>query len=161
MSKYRLLTQPELDELEQEFVHYLVVNGITAEEWGNIKKNEKSRAEEVLALFSDVVFEGVMRKVKFLDHKSAQSLKSFQCLDDKMVLVGLNVSGSINLLDVKQFQSVLSNSGGGAEVYTSEKTYSKPRELELFDMITSGCEIADGEQFKNLCLALPNKNGNN
>ena len=32
MPKYRLLTQDELNELEQEFINYLVVNGITAED---------------------------------------------------------------------------------------------------------------------------------
>ena len=156
MSKYRLLTQPELDELEKEFVQYLVVNGITAEEWESIKKNETGRAEKVLELFSDVVFEGVMRKIKFLNYKSAHSLKSFQCLEDKMILVGLDVNDSTNLLDVRQFQDLLTNSLNTTKVYTTTKEYSKSRELELFEMIENGCEISEGELFKNLCLALPN-----
>ncbi|MBL4623595.1 MAG: hypothetical protein JKY42_00365 [Flavobacteriales bacterium] len=157
MSKYRLLTQVELNELEKEFVQYLVVNGITAEDWENIKKNETDRAEEVLSVFSDVVFEGVMRKVKFLDNKSVHSLKSFQCLDDKIVLVGLDVQKGTNLLDVKQFQHILSDTSNGTKIYTSEKKYNKQRELELFDMVTNGCEISEGDLFKNLCLVLPNK----
>jgi len=156
MPKYRLLTQDELNELEQEFINYLVVNGITAEDWEDIKKNKQERAEEVLALFSDVIFEGVMRKIKFLDNKSPQSLKSFQCLADKIVLVGLDVSNPINLLDVKEFQQILDQSPSDVKVYNTEKKYSKTRELELFDMIDKGCEISDGILFKNLCLVLPN-----
>lgn len=156
MPKYRLLTQDELKELEQEFIKYLVVNGITAEDWENIKKNDQARALKVLELFSDVVFEGVMRKIKFLDNKSPQSIKSFQCLADKIVLVGLEVSKPTNLLDVKQFQQVLDQSPNDVKVYNTEKKYSKTRELELFDMIDKGCEISDGILFKNLCLVLPN-----
>lgn len=156
MPKYRLLTQDELKELEQEFIKYLVVNGITAEDWENIKKNDQARALKVLELFSDVVFEGVMRKIKFLDNKSPQSIKSFQCLADKIVLVGLEVSKTPNLLDVKQFQQVLDQSPNDVKVYNTEKKYSKTRELELFDMIDKGCEISEGILFKNLCLVLPN-----
>jgi hypothetical protein len=156
MPKYRLLTQVELNELEKEFVQYLVVNGITAEDWEDVKQNQKDRAEEILSLFSDVVFEGIMRKVKFIDNKSAQSLKSFQCLADRMVLVGMDVQDSVNLLDVKQFQELLARPSGGTKVYTTEKTYNKQREQEIFEMITNGCEISEGELFKNLCIVLPN-----
>ena len=79
-----------------------------------------------------------------------------QCLADKIVLVGLDVSNPINLLDVKQFQQILDQSPSDVKVYNTEKKYSKTRELELFDMIDKGCEISDGILFKNLCLVLPN-----
>ena len=97
-----------------------------------------------------------MRKIKFLDNKSPQSLKSFQCLADKIVLVGLDVSSAINLLDVQEFQQILNQSPNDVKVYNTEKKYSKTRELELFEMIDKGCEISNGNLFKNLCLVLPN-----
>ena len=43
MPKYRLLTQDELNELEHEFINYLVLNGITAEDWEDIKKSKQER----------------------------------------------------------------------------------------------------------------------
>ncbi len=156
MAKYRILTQTELNELEKEFVQYLVVNGITAENWEQIKSTETERAEEIIDLFSDVIFEGILRKVKFLDYRSEHSLKSFQCLEDKIVLVGVDVDESVNLLDVQQFNTVVSAGETNSKIYTSEKPYTKPRQEELYDMLTHGCEIADGELFKNLCVALPN-----
>lgn len=153
MAKYRLLSQAELQEMEKEFIQYLIVNGITAEDWEQMKSKESSKAEEIVDLFSDVVFEGVMRKVKFLDYKSENSLKTFQCLEDKIVLVAIEVEG-VNLLDVKQFNEVMQNPPESAKVFTVEKSYTKPREEELFSMIQNGCEISDGKLFKSLCLVL-------
>lgn len=155
MAKYRLLSQEELKELEKEFIDYLVVNGITADAWEEIKKTQKSRANEIIDLFSDVVFEGIMRKVQFLDYRSEKSLKSFQCLDEKMVMVGIDISenSDLNLLDVKDFTK-MKEEAPSIKVYTTEKKYSKQRELELFDMTNAGCEISKGELFKSLCIAI-------
>ena len=155
MAKYRLLTREELSEFKKEFIDYLVVNGLTAEDWEKIKIDSPEKANKMLELFSDVVFEGVLRKVTFLDFKSKSSIKSFQCLEDKIVLVGIDTNNeSLNLLDVKEVSSFVEKPPKGLSVYTSEKQYSKGREKELFSMISSGCEIADGSLFKSLCLAL-------
>ena len=40
MPKYRLLTKEELVQFDKEFIEYLVVNGITGEEWKQLKENE-------------------------------------------------------------------------------------------------------------------------
>ena len=46
MAKYRLLSSDELKALEKEFVEYLVVNGITADEWERLKKEENDKAKD-------------------------------------------------------------------------------------------------------------------
>jgi len=157
MNTYRKLSIVELEELEKEFVEYLVVNGITADDWVEMKKNENKKAENIITLFSDVVFEGIMRKVKFLDYKSPTILKSFQCLEKKMVLVALELKeeSKINFLDLKDFSSLINNPPDNVNIYTITKSYTKKREFELFDMTEEqGCEISDGELFKTLCLGL-------
>ena len=52
MPKYRLLTLEELQELEKEFVEYLVLNGITADDWEKIKKENPSSARHIIELLN-------------------------------------------------------------------------------------------------------------
>lgn len=153
--KYRALSLTELQELEKEFVDYLVVNGITAEDWVKMKKHQAEKSNHIIELFSDVVFEGVMRKVQFLDMVTAKSIKSFQCLGDKMVLVGLDADeDSVVDFTSQSLSTIQEQTADQLSVYTSEKKYTDDREKELFEMTKRGAVISDGTYFKALCLLL-------
>lgn len=155
MVKYRVLNNEELQHFEKEFVNYLVVNGIEATEWEKIKKEDKEKSHRIIELFSDVVFESILRKVQFIDHRSSQSLKSFQCLSDKIILVSIDINDkNVNLLNLKDYNNIINSSNLNIEIYTTEKKYNKNREEEIFEMINSGCEISDGSLFKTISLAL-------
>jgi hypothetical protein len=156
MAKYRLLTKEELTELKQEFIEYLVVNGITGEAWETLKKEDNEKAEEIVDLFSDVVFEGAMRKINFLVHRSKRELKTFQCLTDRIVLVAMaaDAGATVDFTDEAFIKEAVANPPKGLKIYTTSKEYAKQRELELFEMITAGCEISGGNIFKYLSLAL-------
>jgi hypothetical protein len=149
MPKYRQLSLDELGHLEKDFVDFLVVNGVTADDWKEIQKEAPEKRDEILDAFSDVVFESILRKIEFLDFRSANHLMSFQCLSEKMVLVG-----------IKSDKTDLTNWGAHSgdseeiEIYSQEKSYSTSREDELFAMMEKGCEKSDGKLFKAMCLAL-------
>lgn len=151
MTKYRRLTLEELEEFNKEFIDFLVVNGIVADDWVKMKRDEPEKANLVIDKFSDVVFEGAMRKIKYLEFVSSKSIKCFQCLDNEITLVGIDTSKDSEIdFSTNSWQENLSD----LSVYTQTKTYNKVRELELFDMIQSGASISKGELFKQLCLAL-------
>lgn len=153
--KYRALTPAELNELEKEFVDYLIVNGITADAWVRIKEEEQEKAEDIVTLFSDVILEGVLRKIRFLEHRTKNDIKVFQCLDKKMVLVGMtSTNDDVDFTDPDFFETAGMNPPEGVKVYTAEKVYTKERELELFGMIQDGCSISNGQSFKAISLAL-------
>jgi hypothetical protein len=154
MPKYRLLTLEELNEMEKEFVDFLVLNSILPADWEQLKKD--GQADPVIEQFSDVVFETIMRKVEFLECFEEKEIKSFHCLSDKLVVVGLNAGSSseVNFSDMSFLRTAFQSPPEDLKVYTSEKAYNKQRELELFDMIEAGCTISDGKLFKSLCLAL-------
>ena len=153
--KYRKLTSEELTALEKEFIDYLIVNGITADDWVKLKEEEPDKAEDIIKLFSDVVLESVLRKVQYLEFRAAQDIKTFQCLTEKIVLVGMTTEeDSIDFTDETFFTKAARNSPSGVKVYTTDKAYHKTRELELFDMIQAGCQIADGKLFKTLSVSL-------
>ena len=156
MPVYRLLSLEELTELEKEFVEYLVLNGITAEDWVKMKEQDKEGAERVIELFSDVVFEGIMRNVIFLEYHAENFIHAFQCLTDKLVLVAMESEdeSEVNFLDAAFIEAASVNPPEKLIVRTTSKPYSKTREKELFDMIQAGCTISDGGLFKALCLKL-------
>ncbi|MDN5213794.1 DUF6495 family protein [Fulvivirgaceae bacterium BMA12] len=156
MPKYRLLSLEELKELEKEFIDYLVVNGITADDWGKIKDEDSSKAAQIIELFSDVVFEGIMRKVKFLELRTRSELKVFQCLADKLVLVGMSAEPNqeVDFTNPDFVKNAMVEPPSGLKVYTSEKPYEDKREIELFKIIQAGGVIVDDRLFKSLCMAL-------
>ena len=151
MTKYRRLVLEELEELEKEFIDFLVVNGVTADDWVKMKNKEIEKSELIIDKFSDVIFEGSMRKINYLEFVTAKSIKCFQCLDDEIILVGLDVSAKSSVDFTKEnWKDYLTD----LKVYTQTKSYNKQRELELFDMVNSGALISKGELFKQLCLGL-------
>ena len=149
--KYRRLLSDELKELEKEFIDFLIVNGITADVWVELKKENVSKADLIIDSFSDVVFEGVFRKVKYLEFVTPNSLKCFQCLDNEIILVGLDSEDSSKIdFTTNEWMNDLKD----VKIYNSSKIYKEVRELELFNMVQKGASISDGELFKKLCLAL-------
>jgi hypothetical protein len=130
--KYERLAQEELEKLQDDFVNFLVVNGITADDWVSIKENEPLNADQIVEQFSDVIWEGVLRKVEYLDKIEAESSYFFRCEEKEIHLI-----------------RVIKN-GEKLATQTASKPYSKIRELELYDMIKNGCVISKGEQFISL-----------
>jgi hypothetical protein len=152
--KYRVLTTEELQALEKEFVDFLVVNGITAPDWEEMKVKQKAEAEQMLVLFSDVVFEGIMRKTQFLEYWEPSGIKTFHCLKNEIVLVGVEAKAGATFDFMKTpLQDIFKNSSA-LSVYESRKAYSKVREQELFEMMQQGCQRTDGDLYKRFCLLL-------
>jgi hypothetical protein len=153
MAKYRDLTKEELVTFEKEFVDYLVVNGIVAEDWEKMKLEENAKAEEIVSLFSDVILEGVLRKIKFLEIRTNSYVQAVQCLGDKMLMVAISSKDkAYNMSDFKPDtpKEVIADY---FEMHKGEKRYDKSREEVLFEMVSQGYDISDGALFKSLMLA--------
>ncbi|MDW3191219.1 MAG: DUF6495 family protein [Cytophagales bacterium] len=154
--KYRVLTSEELQALEKEFVDFLVVNGITAPDWQEMKEKQKAEAEQMMVLFSDVVFEGIMRKTQFLEYWEPSGIKTFHCQQNEIVLVGVEAKPGTAFDFMKMpLQEIFQNSAA-LSVYDSRKPYSKVRELEVFEMMQQGCQRTNGDLYKKFCLLLVN-----
>lgn len=151
MPKYRQLTQEELLALEKEFVDYLIVNGIDAAEWTKIQTQQPQKAEDITTLFSDVVFEKILRQATYLRHQTEDSLHCFHYQKEEAVMLGIkSTSGKINLIE--DIQALLKT--GEYELITGKKTYQLSREEELFQMTMKGAELSDGAWYKKLALLL-------
>lgn len=144
---YRRLTKTELSELEPEFIRFLAANSITASDWRKMKEKSPIKADEYLVLFSDIVFEKILQGVEYLEHRSSKDLKTFHCLSDKILLLGLRIEGQTQLdftqnLSPSEMLRQMQRSNAKLQMYGAEKKYAKKRELELFDMMENGALIA-------------------
>ena len=156
MVKFRVLTLDELQELEKEFVEFLVLNGITASDWLSLKENDPVTSVRMIELFSDVVFESILRKARFLEKRGKNYLHVFHCLPEELVLVAMETPNvdDVDFTNPDFISSSMLTPPDSLQVYTTSKPYGKERELELFDMLETGCVITDDKLFKALCLAL-------
>lgn len=153
--KYRRLSIQELSELETAFIRFLAVNGVPGDEWEKIKETDQVRTDELIDIFSDTVFHDTLTKVTYLQFVTPNEIKTFHCLPDKIKLMGLIVDGAsdIDFTNMESPQALAQKIAAAAaslKMYTAEKTYSKERELELFDMMENGCLISDGEIYQLL-----------
>lgn len=154
--KYRRLQKEELAELEQEFVRFLSTSQITVDEWEKLKKDKPDQVEELIEVFSDLVFEKILKSIDYLEFKSPQDLKTFKCEADKIRLLGLTIQGESNIdftanTGPDQMIQDLKKSGAQLKMYQGEKAYRPSREEELFQMLEDGCLISkDGAMYKTL-----------
>ncbi len=156
MQKYRTLSNTELKEFEEEFISFLVVNGIEVKQWEALKADNKEKAEGIIDQFSDVIFESIFRKTLFIDHVSSKSIKCFQFLAKEIVLVGLdaNENSEINFLGEQTLDSIIINNSDDLQIYQTKKKYAKVREMEMFDMVNRGANLSKGKLFKQISLLL-------
>lgn len=151
MVKFRRLTIEELKELEQEFIAFLVVNGVEAEMWEEIKKETPDKAEEIVDQFSDVVFTSVFRKKEYIDFIAEDSIKCFHFQPDQAVMVAIQTNNTeVNFMESSLDQLQKEE----FEVYSTNKKYASTREEEMFQLIEKGARLSDGDLYKKLCLAL-------
>ncbi|MCX2744222.1 DUF6495 family protein [Mangrovivirga sp. M17] len=156
MKKYRVLTKTELEKLKDEFIEFLSVQTITAEDWKKIKEEEPDKADEIIAWFSEVMYEQWMRKIHFAVKFDPQSITAFRFSASNMVLVSLNTeSDKINFTEMP-LSDLSKEDIKKLKVFTSTKNYEKSREEEIFQLIEKGCVPDEGNYFKTLLQLLPN-----
>ena len=152
MAKYRLLTNQELVEMKTEFINYLVINGITADDWKKMLAEDPEKAQSIVDLFSDVVFEKILRKVNFVLKQGEKEIIAFHCMDETIEMCGL-VAGKdveVDFRDHETIAKLIVNPIKGLETVHAEKPYSKVRELEIFELTENGGLISDGNVFNAL-----------
>lgn len=148
--KYSRLSKEQFEELHQEFINFLATQSITADEWGDIKRNKPEVAEEELDVFSDLVWEGVLGKVEYLEHISPQQMHLFHLKKDIMRLIAIKIkSDVVDLTTTEGFEWFRNNLlSDDVEFLTANKSYSEDKPLDKFNLIQQGAVITKGELFR-------------
>ena len=148
--KYKRLNIEELKALEKEFVSFLASAQITGADWEKMKKEETTQAEELIDVFSDLVYEKVMSKINYLEYRDQKSMNIFHCMIDKIVLVGLRVkeNSTFDLTAEDVFSQWNESTLKAVNVIKTEKKYVKERGEEVFELLQNGCFITDDKLYK-------------
>ena len=127
--KYRRLTLEELKPLENEFIDFLVVNGVIADDWEQLLANDVEKSNQIIDAFSEVVFEGIMRKTQFLEYRSVGELITFSCTADLIYMAGIRLdphgADKIDFNDEYAVKQLLAQPVGGVKVFMDEKKYNR------------------------------------
>lgn len=148
--KYTRLTKAQLEELQPEFINFLATQSITASEWQDIKANRPAVAEEEIDVFSDLIWEGVLTKVSYLENINAQQMHLFSAGEKEIKLISVKVlNPEIDLQTTTGFTWFKKNfQGDYVEYLTAAKAYKLPRNEELFSLIAQGACITKGGLYK-------------
>ncbi|MCM5663464.1 DUF6495 family protein [Galbibacter mesophilus] len=148
--KYRRLTKEQLEEMHPEFINFLATQSITADEWKDIKTNKPEVAEEEIDVFSDLVWEGVLGKVEYLENISDAEMHLFHLGNKEMGLIAVRVhQPGVNLTTEAGFDWFKKNFLTDAvEMMTAKKAYSEDPNKDKFELIEKGAVITKGELFR-------------
>ena len=148
--KFTRLTKQQLEELHPEFINFLATQSITAEEWREIKMKQPEVAEEELDVFSDLVWEGVLSKVEYLENISAMQMHLFYTAEKEMKLLSVKVMNpEIDLTTKEGFTWFKKNwQSDFVEYLTASKVYTGDKNLDKFKLIQQGAVITKGELYR-------------
>lgn len=147
--KYTRLTKEQFEELKQEFINFLATQSITAEEWEKIKKEKPEVAEEELDVFSDLIWEGVLGKVSYLEHFSPNQMFLFHITQVEINLIAIKIENeAIDITTREGYQWLQKNlMDDSVNLYTSSKVISDDRNKDIFALIKQGATITQGDLF--------------
>lgn len=150
--KYRRLTTEEFEQMHEEFSVFLATQGIDKDKWDELKSKEIEKAEEVMDIFSDVVFEKALEKCEYVERIHATEIMAVR-FDEKeafMILVKVN-DPTIDLLS-QDWKEVLPQlqEANKLEFFRGKKEYNTLREMEMFELMKQGAYMADDTLYKAL-----------
>ncbi|MEM1260567.1 MAG: DUF6495 family protein [Bacteroidota bacterium] len=148
--KYKRLTKEQQEELYEEFINFLATQSITAEEWSHIKRNKPEVAEEELDVFSDLIWEGVLSKINYLENISASHMHLFELAEKEMKLISVKIMNpKVDLRTKEGFGWFKKNwQSDFVDYLTASKAYTEDKNLDKFRLIEQGAVITKGELYQ-------------
>jgi len=147
--KYTRLTKEQLEEMHQEFINFLATQSITADEWKKIKQEKPETAEAELDIFSDLIWEGVLNRVEYLEHFSKNQIFLFHITTATIELIAIKIENeAIDITTRDGYQWLQTNLMDDAvNIYTSTRAISDDRNKDVFALIKQGANITKGELY--------------
>ncbi len=147
--KYKRLTKEQFEELHQEFATFLATQSIDKKEWDAIKTNAPEVAEQQLDVFSDLIWENVLTNAQYLEHFSKNHIFLFHC--QEKVIESMVIKALVTDVDfmVKEGMVWLSDNlfTETVEMHLGKKEYQEERNAAIFNLITEGAILSDGQLY--------------
>ena len=151
---YRRLRRDELEDVRDQFVKFLGVNGIDAATWQRLKVEEPTTADGLILQFSQLVFDGTLKRVEYLVQRRPNDLRTYKCGPDKIEMRGVLVSGetSLDLTDTETSPQdmliTLRSEGAQLRLYSAERSYQEVgREQDIYRIMEQEGALIDPSEF--------------
>lgn len=145
--QYKYLTHEELQHLEEELLQFLIVNGIDGSTWNEMNVHEPEKAVKLVGLFSDLVWQRSLEKVKYGELSFQNQFLIFHFADHEIHLIGLRNTCSNQPQSFDAWIKLLQESPNNIELIHQVKTYKVQREKEIFEMMNNGLLLSEPDKF--------------
>ena len=148
--KYSRLSKEQFEELHPEFTRFLASNQIDKNEWDTVKQDKPEVAEQVLDVFSDMVWDAVLDKAEWLEHYSKNHIFLFKLRKDEMESIVIHAhNADADFLTQEGLQWLNENIFSEAvKVTRGKKPFGEDRNAEVFELIQQGTILTDGTVYK-------------
>ena len=150
--KYKRLTKEQFEELHQEFSTFLATQKIDKKEWSQIKEISPEIAEQELDIFSDLIWEKVLKNTNYLEHFSKNHIFLFHCqeLELRSIILRAN-DDEVDFLKKTGLQWLSDNMfTDNVELIMGKKKYNNERALSIFQLICQGAILSDGQLYNQV-----------
>lgn len=147
--KYKRLTKEQFEELHSEFSSFLATQAIDKAEWDKIKIEKPEVAEQELDVFSDLIWEGVLNNSNYLEHFSKNHIFLFHCQEKLIQSIVLKaLDSAVDFMQKDGLQWLSDNLfTDTVEIHLGKKAYEAERNKAIFDLITEGAILSDGQLY--------------
>jgi len=158
--KYRKLNLNELEDLRDDFVHFLSANSVTADDWVKIKKADPNLAGEMIEVFSDIVWEKILTKIKYVRMISKKTIRGMHFGEKKAEMIQLTIDhAEFSFSNPDQIKSIAEGTADlksfDPEMIKGSKTYNESREMEVFLALEQGGQPTDEVFWRSLKSMAP------
>jgi len=151
-SKYERIPDQQLHDLKDNFIKFLIVQGIDASTWETIKTSEPERAADSLDMFSDVIWETSLQSIHFLRIETESVLYLYQIMTDKAYVLILQCESET--LITSWTKSFITEHWDALEISKGEKSDIIDRGAFIYELIQQGAITDDGALYKSLIVRL-------
>ncbi len=150
--KYRILSDEELSHLEGDLKAFLIINGIDGDAWKEMNAEEPEKALALIELFSDKVLETIYEKIDFLEFRTSDSCLVFKLgeKDQSLVSIQKNQDSLVDLSTPEGIHDALANHFSELQFFTSKRSYTQEREMEIHTLINQGCVLSTADFWQAL-----------
>jgi len=150
--KYARLTKEQLEELHVEFANFLASQQIDKSEWQQLKADKPEIAEQEIDIFSDLVWEGVLKSAQYIEHFSKNYIFLFQFNNFEIDTIVIKITNDqVNFLTKEGLQWLGDNLyANDVEIRFGAKSFGGDRNGEIFDIIQQGGILSQGELYQQI-----------
>lgn len=151
--KYQRLSIAELELLTKEFVQFLALNGIAAEDWEQIKVSNRAKMDSLLDQFSDLVWDTTIQESAYFLLLQNQEIIAFYCSIEEMKMLNLRLENAegFSFFNYENLNVALSCIPDSAVRHHSSHTRLlknvEERSIQVYSLLKGAYKIIQKEQW--------------